>query len=434
MNLRLCLKSVALLVFCLLPLVCVHQAKAQYRAVVSDVDALPQITLRERSGDRTEDFQNAVDAASARRSRIGGERVRGARIVVRPGTYNIEGTVQLKSNVYIRFSSGVVIERQTSSQRISTTFEMRNGVSNISVRGPSPDDRVRFTAPVGSGEETLFWRGFGCHDVVNFEIANIDFEEDETAFSSIICSIEDSRFATAESPRRGSFRDLSTFGAAAGFGLVQVHSGERLRFDDVFSEGGCTLRLETGIESLRGIRNLRARNVENVRGRAGVLFSPHAVRNHRGVDIRGVRSFGTTFAIEIGRGFVDRDSASKGFTRNGRFRDVTIRDVVADFESRRGRRLVTDAAQIVPAYFGLIPPSLLSSVTETFSGEDALVGPAIGAVMDEMTYSVDLPDEEIELLNFDDQPDKVVNPLDDDFQRISDGEIRDLRRFFFENR
>jgi len=87
------------------------QAYAGYQSAVSDLSDLPSLTIRPENGDRTQDFQSIIDRASNRRTTVNGETLRGARILVERGTYIIDRTVSLRSNVYMTFASGVVIRR-----------------------------------------------------------------------------------------------------------------------------------------------------------------------------------------------------------------------------------------------------------------------------------------------------------------------------------
>jgi len=194
------------------------QADAGYRSAVSNLSDLPRLTIRPGNGDRTQNFQTIVNRASNRRTTVNGETLRGARIFVERGTYTIDRTVFLRSDVYMTFASGVVIRRtENGIPSQAETFQLSGGIRNVSIRGRSGSDRVRFEAPPAGNT----WRAFSLFGVTNFEIRHIDVEEMKTTFSAFTCAVEDS-VPSGPTPRDGTIVNIRVSGAESRFTLVKT--------------------------------------------------------------------------------------------------------------------------------------------------------------------------------------------------------------------
>ena len=55
--------------------------------------------------------------------------------------------------------------------------------------------------------------------------------------------------------------NISSTGAFAGYGLVQLRSGKDIRFKNLWGEGGVTLRLETGDDGNGYAGNINGSNI-----------------------------------------------------------------------------------------------------------------------------------------------------------------------------
>ncbi len=336
-----CLNCLIVALILVIPIVIPEELMAQtapqdagYHPVV-DVSQLPELEFSPGPGDDTARLQAMIVEASETRSGPVGRRRSGARIVVAPGSYELRG-VELLSDVYIRFRPGVRITL-ASGTTTGNVFVLGGGISNVSLLtfGSSPT-RMFAPATATSIDRPERYRAFSLGDVFNFEIVNFRVRSNLSRFSSISMSPDGG--ADGGVPTQGTIRRFRSEGNSAGFGAIQIHGCARMRFRDISSIGGVTLRLETGIENTAGITDLDARDIRCRNGRTGVLFSPHAIQSHNRIAISRVRTTNCAFAVEFNDGFVDRNSASMGpeFTSPGRFENVRVSNVQATFGDSPG--------------------------------------------------------------------------------------------------
>ena len=354
---------------------------------------LPIITVGPGVGDDTERVQAAIDKASAMRTGAGG-RLRGGRVFLRNGRYYLAG-VKLKSDVYLRFGRDVVIESRGARRgEESVVFTLASGISNVSVRGRSAEFPVRMVGPeIPTGlDPILRYNAFRLNDVSNFEIANVKVYNGLTFFSTMSMAPE-GRDLDGKVPTGGTVENYNCLENPGGFGGIQVHACAGVLFNGISSDGGITLRLETGIESFAGITDVIARDIECTNGRSAISFSPHAVRSHNRIEIQGVRASGCGLAIEAHNGFVDRNSPTQfsQFSQPGRFRNVSISDVVAEF-GNEGRAVVNrQQLGLIPTNFlPVLPSNPLDFVDVRRRAGRTLEAIPIGIVLEPSDYSIGL--------------------------------------------
>ena len=258
---------------------------------------LPTINFTERSGNRsdTRRLMAAIeDANDMRTSLSGGGTLRGARIVLRNGTYRLRG-IKLQSNVHLRFGRDVTLLTDQSSvagvrdEEVSM-FLLEGGIRNVSIVGNANSRRVRiFGPPIPSDPlEIARFRAMTVSGVENFLISNLTINNRFSRFSTITVLNEGNSAAEKVDgpvPTRGTFTNITASNNNGGFGAIQVHSASRVRFRNIRSFGGVTLRLESGIANVHGIQDLSASDIINTRGRTAVLFQPHSVRSHNRISI-----------------------------------------------------------------------------------------------------------------------------------------------------
>ena len=361
---------------------------------------LPTINFTERPGNSsdTRRLMAAIENANDRRTRLpGGGILQGARIVLRNGTYRLRG-VRLQSNVHLRFGRDVILLADESSVAgVSddevAMFLLAGGIRNVSIVGNANSRRVRIFGPSIPSDplEIARFRAITVSGVDNFLISNLIVNNRFSRFSTIAVLNDGISFAQRVDgavPTRGTFTNITASNNSGSFGAIQVHAASRVRFRNIRSIGGVTLRLESGIANVHGIQDLSASEIFNTRGRTAVLFQPHAVRSHNRISILDAESTGSAFAVEFLNGFVssrDRALNRPEFTRPGRFNNVSVRRVTANFGT-------PGDAQLRFAHFRFLPqsalpflPNLNTFIRDFRVNGDTLPGTPLAAVLDEAT-------------------------------------------------
>lgn len=377
----------------------VNVSMAAYKAVV-DVSKLPQQTFNGVSGDDSAALMSAINRASGKRTTVNGKILKGGVINISSGSYVLCG-VKLKSNVYIRFKSGVTISSPTLKQG---TFILDNGISNVSIIGPA-------TFNVNSGQQEH--RAFKCANVSNFEIKNFTIKEKHSKFCSIILT---GTSRTTPTPSNGTIAGIKVTGASGGYGAVQCHGCRNMLFKSITSTGGVALRLESGIETSSGIQNVKGIGIKCTNGRAAVMMQPHGM-DHKKVTLQNITSVGSTFAVEMKSGFVDSDASDPN--KIGTFAQVTMSNVKATYGTH---------AQLRPFSFSYVPKQLVNKI-QNLRSDDTIYGPAIGAIGNFATnYSVTVPNSAVTAYTgFTHQPKKVMKPSN---TTLTQAQVRALLKKF----
>ncbi|MFR9667737.1 MAG: hypothetical protein SNF68_07190 [Rikenellaceae bacterium] len=118
-------------------------------------------------------------------------------------------------------------------------------------------------------------------------------------------------------PTNGVVRDCKFTSASHGYGLCQTHAAREILFEDLWCNGGVTLRLEAHNGGHVGLFDIYGHNIYNEYGKAAVLLQPHST-HHGTMTIEGVTSVSSAFGVLIREGFTG--STSSG-TANGTFAD-----------------------------------------------------------------------------------------------------------------
>ncbi|WP_139958680.1 hypothetical protein [Flavicella sediminum] len=233
----------------------------------------------------------------------------GGRIIIPKGTYNLSG-IKLKSNVHILIDAGTVIKPKGNSV---FTFDTKTGkgqgyIENTSVRGVGGKFIVDYHTLLYKDKQ----RAIVARMVKNFMIENMIVKDNYSTHCGIIFTLtktmEDISKWEVSRPTDGILRNICHFRANPGYGLVQCHGAQSIHFENLYSLGGVTLRLEVGADLLHvGVYDLTAKNIINENGRMAVLMGPHSAKSGV-VTIDGVTTISSTYAIGMSDGHVKKNA------------------------------------------------------------------------------------------------------------------------------
>jgi hypothetical protein len=131
-------------------------------------------------------------------------------------------------------------------------------------------------------------------------------------------SFDYSKFTDGESivrlnPQGGVVSNISSTGAFAGYGLVQLRSGKDIRFKNLWGEGGVTLRLETGDDGRGYAGNISGSNITCVNGSSAFMAQPHCQANGE-FHVTDLVSIACNNAMHLSGGFVSLDKCCDNTT------------------------------------------------------------------------------------------------------------------------
>jgi len=260
---------------------------------------------------QSEIFQRAIDELAEKG---------GGRIIVPKGTYQL-ARVQLKTNIHLLIEAGAVIkpywpegtktvvfildaERPVRKKEI-TEKQCRAFVENVSIRGIGGPFIIDYSEFQHEKEEGI--RAILVRMVKNFLIENLDIRDNYTTYCGITLTPTTAKNTdgwTVSRATDGTIRNCRIFHASPGYGLVQLHGAQSVHFENIYAEGGVTLRLETGAVGYQtGIFDITAKNVTNENGRCAVMFGPHSAMNGL-VRVENVHSISSAYAVTAGKGGV----------------------------------------------------------------------------------------------------------------------------------
>ncbi|GGA86167.1 hypothetical protein GCM10011369_30280 [Neiella marina] len=235
----------------------------------------------------------------------------GGKLIIPAGDYYLL-EIKLKSNVQLEIQQGATIYptfRNDGRNHRIFKFGSNNSpaIENVSVIGTGDGFRVNLAA-TDDNKIAVFDLG----NINNFKLANFEIQDNRTIFASILVSLAKYK-GNYGWPTNGVIQDARNLNAFIGYGLIQTYAADNILFDNVYSEGGVALRLETDNLMMKktgkgGIRNIYARNVGCENGLAAVMFSPHFMDNGA-VHVDGVHAKGCSFAVRIDQGYVELFSA-----------------------------------------------------------------------------------------------------------------------------
>lgn len=267
----------------------------------------------------------------------------GGVLTIPKGNYSIS-EVNLKTNVHIKINTNVIIRPSIrNNQRNYSIFNLgKRGlpIDNVSITSTS-ENKFKIDLTKNNNPNVFV---FSCVMVNNFMISDFKVDDIDTIFSTLST---DGKFFNGDYlfPKNGVVKNIIVNNANYGYGVVQTQSAENILFKNLKGTGGTTLRFETGFKGLNnlqgdnlpigetrvgGINKMVARNITSINGNSAVMVSPHAVHNGT-IDVKGVRSISSGFAVRIEGGFVSSFYDQTINLDNGTFELVRIKDVNATY-------------------------------------------------------------------------------------------------------
>ncbi len=255
--------------------------------------------------DQSEKFQRAIDDVAS---------MGGGTLVIPSGTFKFLN-VYMSSNVHLLVDKGATLKpyfQNLNKGGVMLYFSSPDEsspkyVENCSIRCLQDGERYRVDYSEYTAAQKV--RFIIARMTKNFLIADADIYDNFTTHCGVVfvpSSTDGADKWEISRPTFGEIRNLSIFSAKTGYGLCQLHGAQTIYFENIYSNGGVTLRLESGAGGkYAGVFDVAARNVITESGRSAVMMNPHATTNGT-VKIDGVLSKGSGIAVLIHGGFVDR--------------------------------------------------------------------------------------------------------------------------------
>ncbi len=255
----------------------------------------------------------------------------GGELVIPAGTYRFSD-VYMKSGVHILVDSKAILKPYRvakSKNTIMLNFTTPNDnsaeyIENCSIRGVDGKFTVDYSDVVAVNEAggKMGVRFAIARMVKNFMIADVHILDNHTTHCGLVfvpSSCEGADKFEVSRPTNGEVRNCSIENADSGYGLCQLHGAQGLYFEDIFAQGGITLRLESGAGGkYAGVYDVEAKNVGSKNARATVMMSPHCTENGR-VLIDGVSSESSSAAVILHNGFIDSKNKHNENAKHGTY-------------------------------------------------------------------------------------------------------------------
>ncbi|WP_442509217.1 hypothetical protein SH528x_000773 [Novipirellula sp. SH528] len=243
----------------------------------------------------------------------------GGRLIVPTGTYRL-ANVRLMSNIHLLIEKGTVIKPFWPKGDKTVVFSLdaeqpkkiakgqkEAYIENVSIRGLGGRWTVDYSDRFPNKGEGV--RGVIAKMVKNFLISDMDVKDNCTVYCGITLSptntkIKDVTNWEVSRATDGTIRNCRIFNGSPGYGMVQLHGAQNVHFEDLYADGGVTLRLETGAVGLHtAVYNITGKNIVCENGRCAVMMGPHSAVNGK-VNIENVTAKGCSYAVQIGLGGV----------------------------------------------------------------------------------------------------------------------------------
>ena len=320
---------------------------------------------------QSDKLQKAIDAVSA---------AGGGRLLMPKGTYSFSG-ITMKSNVHLLIEKDTVIKPYWPAGTKTVVFSLngdRGHIENVSIRGVGGKFIVDYSDRGSIPGEGI--RVINCRQVKNFLISDIFVKDSFTTYCAVIFTPargNDLAELKVLRPTDGLVKHLTSTDSSPGYGLVQMHGGERIHFENLAAYGGgVTFRLETGAGGAdAGVHDITAKNLYCENGTTAVLLGPHTAQNGM-VKIDGVKVKSCAWAVTMGGGFVEEKHKNDPNFKPGRFADgTTVKNIHAIFGTN---------AAISTKGFGSVPKPYLKDLRfdENDRKQKRVRGPSVGVVRD----------------------------------------------------
>lgn len=326
--------------------------------------------------------------------------------------------INLKSNVHIEIEAGAVIRPPKDAGNVGNRYKSfmifnfnsgkKEPIENVSITGKNG----KFTIDLREMNGTMV-RCFWLACVKNFKLENMRVEDKETKYSAVVFGAEkfDNIIYGAEN---GVVRNIDNLNSEYGYGLLQMQYGQNILFENLYSKGGVTLRLESHIHIFyhtsceNYINGLVVRNVSCEDGHAAVMLSPHYIRNGW-VDCSGVHAINSEFAVIISDGFANKEEKKLGFTggyfsSKSKFREVSAvyTKPTAQIHTKHFKYMVEERKELLPVVKGF----------------KSTVGVPLGVFCHKGGYKVDVSLDDISSYDGFLPSQRIVTSDDDEPQKI----------------
>lgn len=311
-------------------------------------------------------LQDAIDEVSALPN--------GGKITIPAGTYYLM-EVKLASNVHLEFDEGVTIIPYTANTPGNyTVFSLGKNsdyIHNVKMSAKSGKFKVDFRNLDNDNGRVV-----SLHAVDNFCVGDFIVLDEITKFSTVTGGISEYDGEWLD-PRNGVVKNINAYDMHYGYGVIQLQAGHNVFFKDLYGQGGVTLRLETGLNSMNklqkgGVFDIYGKNIICEDGNAALMISPHAMKNGH-VEIDGVTAINTGFAARIGNGYVTKEQDSLGITPGYYANTCKVSNVMATYG---------ETAQVKSKHFKYMPCALRHLISEEYNPDgNSYSAPAVCPVL-----------------------------------------------------
>ncbi len=148
----------------------------------------------------------------------------------------------------------------------------------------------------------------------HFVVSGLEIFDHKTAFCTIMTGGVQPNPSTYIPVSDGYIGNIVSHNCHFGYGLVQTQGGRDIHFENLSSEGGVALRLETGATAISDdtagtLFHITGRHIYCQNGDKAVMMSPHTNKNGI-VQIEDVVAESCGFGVHIGLGFVNKKNAA----------------------------------------------------------------------------------------------------------------------------
>lgn len=375
-----------------------NQTQASSKEVTTNNVRIGQAGFETSSYDDSDTFQRAINQISQNG---------GGQVIVPTGTYRIHN-IDLKNDTHVLFETGVtLVPGKGRGRNLFNCGYDGAPVSNVALIGPGERFTVDFTDSSVAPEVTKL-RVIGVGDCDGFRFENFNVIDNYTVFSSIIFGWRGHSRGRAMHGRNGNVENITAKNAHYGYGAIQAHSGENIKFRNIKSVGGVAVRLETGLIPMNkaqvgGLNDILVDGAYSKNGQAALMFQPHTMR-HGSIVARNIESDGSEFAVSIAKPFVSkrRYTAADNLSP-GEYKSLKIDNIKATY---RDGPIITRFTHL--KYYPEILHPMITRVSDQIS-QPELRGPSIAAVslQDNLTKTIKITN--VEAIGFEHHPDIITN-------------------------
>ncbi|OHX64440.1 glycoside hydrolase family protein [Flammeovirga pacifica] len=249
--------------------------------------------------DDSKNLQKAIDDLTAIK--------KGGVINIPEGKYYFKNII-LKSNVHIVIDEKATIYAtypgSDKNFMIMSFGDESHRAKNVSVRAK----KGMYTVDLSVSKNKNV-RMFQVNNSENFLIEGMNILDDNTKFNGITLGYckYNGKYVM---PENGVIKNCRIEKAHYGYGLIQSQASTNVYYENIWGDGGVTLRLETGLKKMNdlqvgGNHNIHGKNIYCQNGNAALMISPHSMQNGH-VEMDGVESVNCGFAVRIGKGYVSK--------------------------------------------------------------------------------------------------------------------------------